>query len=102
VPDLDLLATFLEIYRGGSITAAASRRGLSQPAVSGQLARLEEQFGEPLFVRSRRGAVPTERAYELAPGGSAPTSTSSTTPSARPATARPASGAPYIWPDRRT
>jgi DNA-binding transcriptional LysR family regulator len=67
VPDLDLLSTFLEIYRGGSITAAASRRGLSQPAVSGQLARLEEQLGgEPLFVRSRRGAVPTERAYDLA------------------------------------
>lgn len=66
LPDLDLLATFLEIYRGGSITAAAARRGLSQPAVSGQLARLEEQMGEPLFVRSRRGAVPTERAYDLA------------------------------------
>jgi DNA-binding transcriptional LysR family regulator len=66
VPDLDLLSTFLEIYRGGSITAAAARRGVSQPAVSGRLARLEEQIGEPLFVRSRRGAVPTERAYELA------------------------------------
>lgn len=66
LPDLDLLSTFLEIYRGGSITAAASRRGLSQPAVSGQLARLEGQIGEPLFVRSRRGAVPTERAYDLA------------------------------------
>ncbi len=66
MPDLDLLSTFLEIYRSGSITAAASRRGLSQPAVSGQLARLEEQMGEPLFVRSRRGAVPTDRAYDLA------------------------------------
>lgn len=64
--DLALLSTFLEIYRSGSITAAAERRGLSQPAVSGQLVRLEEQIGEPLFVRSRRGAVPTERAYELA------------------------------------
>lgn len=66
MPDLDLLSTFLEIYRGGSITAAAARRGLSQPAVSGQLARLEEQLGEPLFVRTGRGAVPTERGYELA------------------------------------
>lgn len=66
MPDLDLLATFLEIYRRGSVTAAADRRGLSQPAVSGQLARLEEQVGEPLFVRSRRGVIPTERAYDLA------------------------------------
>ncbi|MFD7631471.1 LysR family transcriptional regulator [Streptomyces sp. NPDC059851] len=66
MPDLDLLSTFLEIYRSGSITAAADRRGLSQPAASGQLARLEEQLGEPLFIRSRRGVVPTERAYDLA------------------------------------
>jgi DNA-binding transcriptional LysR family regulator len=64
--DLDLLATFLEIYRGGSITAAASRRGLTQPAVSGQLARLERELGEPLFVRGGRGVTPTARADELA------------------------------------
>ncbi|RZU54171.1 DNA-binding transcriptional LysR family regulator [Krasilnikovia cinnamomea] len=66
MPDLDLLATFLEIYRSGSLTAAAARRGLSQAAVSGQLARLEQQVGQRLFDRSRRGAVPTERALDLA------------------------------------
>ncbi|GAA3663604.1 DNA-binding transcriptional LysR family regulator [Lentzea atacamensis] len=64
--DLDLLATFVEIYRGGSITAAATRRGLTQPAVSGQLAKLEKELGEPLFVRSSRGVTPTPRADELA------------------------------------
>lgn len=64
--DLDLLATFVEIYRSGSLTAAAQRRGLSQPAVSGQLARLERQLGEPLFTRSSRGVTPTRRADELA------------------------------------
>lgn len=63
---LDLLATFLEIHRGGSLTAAAARRGLTQPAVSGQLARLEEELGTPLFVRSGRGVVPTARADDLA------------------------------------
>ncbi|BFU44981.1 LysR family transcriptional regulator [Krasilnikovia sp. MM14-A1004] len=66
MPDLDLLSTFLEIYRSGSLTAAAARRGLSQAAVSGHLARLEQQVGERLFDRSRRGAVPTERALDLA------------------------------------
>lgn len=66
MPDLDLLRTFLEIYREGSLTAAAARRGLTQPAVSGQLARLEEQLGEPLFTRSRRGVTPTDRAHDLA------------------------------------
>lgn len=64
--DLDLLTTFLEIYRSGSITAAANRRGLTQPAVSGQLARLEKELGEALFVRGSRGVTPTPRADELA------------------------------------
>jgi DNA-binding transcriptional LysR family regulator len=66
MPSLDLLATFLEIYRSGSLTAAAERLGVSQPAVTGQLARLEGELGEPLFVRSRQGATPTVRAAALA------------------------------------
>jgi DNA-binding transcriptional LysR family regulator len=66
VKDLDLLATFLEIYRRGSLTAAATAMGISQPAVSGQLARLEEHLGDALFVRSRNGARPTGRGHELA------------------------------------
>ena len=66
VPGLDLLATFLEVYRTGSLSAAAERLGVSQPAVTGQLARLEEQLGARLFVRSHRGAEPTERAVALA------------------------------------
>lgn len=66
VQNLDLLSTFLEIYRAGSLSAAAERLGLTQPAVTGQLARLEEQIGEPLFVRSRKGVTPTQRAAALA------------------------------------
>jgi DNA-binding transcriptional LysR family regulator len=66
VPGLDLLATFLEVYRTGSLSAAAERLGVSQPAVTGQLARLEEQLAAQLFVRSRKGAEPTERAVALA------------------------------------
>ncbi|MFI0901136.1 LysR family transcriptional regulator [Streptomyces sp. NPDC020983] len=72
VSDLDLLAGFLEIYRRGSLTAAAAALGLSQPAVSGQLARLEDQMGTVLFERSRRGAVPTQQAHELARRVAAP------------------------------
>ncbi|CAM5566742.1 LysR family transcriptional regulator [Streptomyces fumanus] len=70
--DLDLLATFLEIYRRGSLTAAAAALGVSQPAVSGQLARLEDQMDTVLFERSRRGAVPTPSAHELARRVAAP------------------------------
>jgi DNA-binding transcriptional LysR family regulator len=62
MPNLDLLSTFLEIYRTGSLSAAAHRLGMTQPAVSGQLVRLEDQIGEPLFVRTRRGVTPTQRA----------------------------------------
>lgn len=64
--DLDLLRTFLEIHRGGSITAAAARLGITQPAVSGQLARLEKDLGYELFVRSSRGVAPTPKADALA------------------------------------
>ncbi|WP_413798197.1 LysR family transcriptional regulator [Streptomyces iranensis] len=66
MPNLDLLLTFLEIYRTGSLSAAAQRLGVTQPAVTGQLARLEQQIGEPLFVRSPKGVSPTQRAAALA------------------------------------
>ncbi|RSM88551.1 LysR family transcriptional regulator [Kibdelosporangium aridum] len=66
MPNLDLLVTFLEIHRSGSLTAAAARRGLTQPAVSGQLAKLEQELGTSLFVRSGRGVVPTAYADDLA------------------------------------
>ncbi|WP_033342704.1 LysR family transcriptional regulator [Catenuloplanes japonicus] len=64
--DLDLLGTFLDVYRSGSLSAAAVTGGVSQPAVSGRLARLEAQVGAPLFTRTPRGVVPTARADELA------------------------------------
>ncbi|MEV4316194.1 LysR family transcriptional regulator [Actinocrispum sp. NPDC049592] len=66
MPNLDLLVTFLEIHRSGSLTAAAARRGLTQPAVSGQLAKLEQELGVQLFVRSRSGVTPTRSGDDLA------------------------------------
>ncbi|GAB7039548.1 MULTISPECIES: LysR family transcriptional regulator [Catenuloplanes] len=64
--DLDLLGTFLDVYRTGSLSAAATAGGVSQPAVSGRLARLEARVGEPLFDRTPRGVTPTARADDLA------------------------------------
>lgn len=66
MPDLDLLGTFLEIYRLGSITSAAASLGVSQPSVSERLARLETQLGTALFERSSRGVTPTATADRLA------------------------------------
>nr|WP_225953254.1 LysR family transcriptional regulator [Kibdelosporangium phytohabitans] len=61
-----MLVTFLAIHRTGSLTAAAARRGLTQPAVSGQLAKLEQELGRQLFARAGRGVVPTAYADDLA------------------------------------
>jgi len=66
-PGLDLLRCFVELYRAGQVTRAARAAGLSQPAMSRALARLRDQFGDPLFVRGPRGLVPTPRAEVLAP-----------------------------------
>ncbi|MGI8593538.1 MAG: LysR family transcriptional regulator [Solirubrobacteraceae bacterium] len=60
------LQSFLAIYRSGSVTAAAQRMHLSQPAVSGHLRSLETEFGRPLFVRLARGVSPTDQGHTLA------------------------------------
>ncbi|KFF49964.1 LysR family transcriptional regulator [Gammaproteobacteria bacterium MFB021] len=65
--DLNLLLTFHVLYTEGSVSAAAMRLGLSQPALSHKLARLRHDFGDALFVRAPRGLTPTPRAHELAP-----------------------------------
>ncbi|WP_291432426.1 LysR family transcriptional regulator [Deinococcus sp.] len=52
---------FVAVYRAGSLSRAAHDRHLTQPAVSAQLAALEARVGEPLFLRTPRGVIPTER-----------------------------------------
>ncbi|WP_070965799.1 LysR family transcriptional regulator [Vibrio sonorensis] len=63
--DLNLLRVCEAVYRNGSITLAAEEFGLTQPAVSGLLKRLQAQLGIQLFVRSGRGIAPTHQAEEL-------------------------------------
>ena len=64
--DLNLLKVFDALLDEGSVTRAAARLSLTQPAVSGSLTRLRESFNDPLFVRTRRGIVPTTHALTLA------------------------------------
>lgn len=64
--DLNLLKAFDALMDERNVTRAAERLALTQPAVSGMLQRLREQFSDPLFVRSQRGIVPTPRALALA------------------------------------
>ncbi|WP_413204967.1 LysR family transcriptional regulator [Rhodospirillum sp. A1_3_36] len=60
------LRTFLDVYRSGSITQAARRLGITQPAASAHVAALEEIVGHPLFFRRARGVTPTPAADDLA------------------------------------
>jgi DNA-binding transcriptional LysR family regulator len=64
--DLNLLRVFDSVLHERSVTAAAARLGLTQPAVSNALARLRAQFGDPLFVRTAGGMDATPFARELA------------------------------------
>ncbi len=63
--DLNLLVVFDALMTEGSVTAAAARIGLSQPAMSNALARLRTLVDDPLLVRQPGGMVPTPRARDL-------------------------------------
>jgi len=65
--DLNLLRVLDALLRERHLTRAAKGLGLSQPAASHALSRLREHLGDPLFVRSSAGLVPTPRAAALAP-----------------------------------
>lgn len=65
--DLNLLLVFDALMSERSVTAAAAKIGLSQPAMSNALARLRDRLGDKLFFRGRKRMVPTPRALELAP-----------------------------------
>lgn len=64
--DLNLLKTLHVLLQEHSVTRTAGRLALSQPAVSGMLARLRQYFGDEILVRTPQGMVPTERAAALA------------------------------------
>ncbi|SFK36525.1 DNA-binding transcriptional regulator, LysR family [Candidatus Pantoea symbiotica] len=63
--DLNLLVVLLVMYEVRSVTQAANRLYLGQPAVSAALKRLREMFDDPLFVRASNGMTPTPRAEQL-------------------------------------
>ncbi|MFL1466726.1 LysR family transcriptional regulator [Marinobacter sp. HN1S83] len=63
--DLNLLPVFDAIMEAGQLSRAAETLGMSQPAISAALQRLRHTLGDPLFVRTRQGMLPTPRAREL-------------------------------------
>lgn len=65
--DPSLLSAFVTICETGSVSQAASALGLSQPAVTKQINRLERQLGAPLLRRALRPVQPTPAGKSLLP-----------------------------------
>jgi LysR family glycine cleavage system transcriptional activator len=59
LPSLTALVALEAVIRHRSVTAAAKELGVTQAAVSRQIALLEEEFGRPLFSRGHRAIEPT-------------------------------------------
>ncbi|VVA50116.1 HTH-type transcriptional regulator DmlR [Serratia ficaria] len=57
---LNAMSTFLRVAELGSLSAAARELGLTQPAVSQQIAALEQQLGAQLLYRSTRAVTLTD------------------------------------------
>ncbi|WP_294257116.1 LysR family transcriptional regulator [uncultured Sphingomonas sp.] len=65
--DLNLLVAFHALMEERSVTRAAERLHLTQPAMSAALRRLRESFNDPLLVANGKQMVPSPHAQELAP-----------------------------------
>src|SRR5262245_59264934 len=63
--DLNLLVLFESVLEERHVGRAAERLSLTPSAVSHGLARLGRLPTDPLFLRTPKGVVPTDRAMEL-------------------------------------
>ncbi len=65
--ELSALRALSALLADGSVSKAAERLDMSQPAMSMQLRRLRTIFNDPLLVRGQGGLIPTPRALQLQP-----------------------------------
>lgn len=63
--DLHLIRVLHTVLTERSVSRAAVRLGMHQPAVSAALKRLREVAGDPLVVRSGAGMVPTDAGLRM-------------------------------------
>jgi len=63
--ELKQLKYFKRVADSGSVSRAAASLSVAQPAVSRQIASLEEDLGTPLFFRNGRGVTLTEAGQQL-------------------------------------
>lgn len=64
--DLNLLRYLRCLVEEASVSRAAHRMGVTQPAMSACLRRMRAAFGDPILVRSGRAMIPTPRSLEMA------------------------------------
>jgi len=67
--DLNLLVALRELVRERSVTRAAQRLGVTQPAASASLSRLRRHFGDELLIREHGEYVLTPLGEQLAQHG---------------------------------
>ncbi|WP_206771925.1 LysR substrate-binding domain-containing protein [Polymorphum gilvum] len=63
--DTRQLRYFVQIVESGSLSKASRQLHIAQPALSQQLAKLEDEVGKPLLHRSSKGISPTENGLAL-------------------------------------
>jgi DNA-binding transcriptional LysR family regulator len=59
------LRSFQAVFERGNISRAAAEIGISQPAISNTVKKLEQALGHGLFVRTAHGVVPTDAGVVL-------------------------------------
>ena len=55
--NLELYKIFFVVSEEGNITKASEKLSISQPAVTKHIKNLEDQLGNPLFIRTKKGVV---------------------------------------------
>ncbi len=66
LPNASDLTFFVEIAASKNMSRAAERLGITQPALSQSMKRLEHNFGEQLLLRSKSGVTLTKAGEKLA------------------------------------
>ncbi|OUL91264.1 LysR family transcriptional regulator, partial [Paraburkholderia hospita] len=63
--DLKQIQYFIALFEDGSVTRAAKRLNIVQPALSMQISKIEAELGQALFERGPHGMTPTDAARQM-------------------------------------
>ena len=63
--ELRQIQYFICLYEEGSVTRAAKRLNIVQPALSMQIAKLEGELDQKLFERTQQGMIPTSAGRQM-------------------------------------